>query len=218
MKQYKYSKHHNSKIGPKEAKFICENYGKMGSIKLSKHLNINRNSIIFTLKINNIKLLKPRGSIKIFSPKIESEICEQYKNGMTKQKLGIKYDASENVIKRILKINNIKIRSRSEAQGKKSPGHKNLAGYIVVYLMESEKKLNPNKTSAILQHRLIMARHLNRPLESHENVHHINGKRDDNRLENLELWSTSQPSRQKVTDKIKWAEDLLKFYKTKGYK
>lgn len=63
-----------------------------------------------------------------------------------------------------------------------------------------------------LEHRVVMSDHLGRPLERHESVHHVNGVRADNRLENLELWSSWQPPGQRVEDKIRWARDLLAFY------
>lgn len=62
------------------------------------------------------------------------------------------------------------------------------------------------------EHRLVMERKLGRKLRGSENVHHLDGDRQNNDPSNLELWVKTQPSGQRAEDKVKAAIALLKSY------
>jgi hypothetical protein len=72
----------------------------------------------------------------------------------------------------------------------------NHLGYVMLRCSK-EDKTHPMVSvwQFIAEHRLIMARHLGRCLYDFEVVHHINGIKDDNRLENLQLLTDSEHSR-----------------------
>ena len=92
---------------------------------------------------------------------------------------------------------------------KKGDGHLSKSGYKCIY-----KKNHPNsqKSGLIFEHIFIMSEHLGRPLVKGETVHHRNGIRNDNRIENLELWSSAQCKGQRVEDKIHWCKEFLANY------
>ena len=70
----------------------------------------------------------------------------------------------------------------------------------------------PDWKRSRFEHRVLMEKMLERHLLPNETVHHRNGNRSDNRLLNLELWSSSQPPGQKVEDKVAWAREILVLY------
>jgi len=90
--------------------------------------------------------------------------------------------------------NKILAKTRKRSSHWKGGKHKDHFGYIQVWMPEHP---NAKMGGYIHEHRLVMSKHLNRPLESYEYIHHKNGKKDDNRLSNLEL-TTKKVHRGKV--------------------
>jgi hypothetical protein len=85
-------------------------------------------------------------------------------------------------------------------------------GYKKICKLELRGHPNADKKGTMFEHTLIMSEHLGRALKKGENVHHINGIRHDNRIENLELWHRSQPPGQRLDQKIEWCIEFLKQY------
>ncbi len=82
-------------------------------------------------------------------------------------------------------------------------------GYVSVYLPDHPRAL---ANGYYPQHRQVMEQVIGRVLLESEQVHHRNGVRNDNRPENLELWTKSQPAGQRVVDLLAWAREIEALY------
>lgn len=71
---------------------------------------------------------------------------------------------------------------------------------------------HPTTGRRMPEHRVVMELAIGRPLHKFENVHHVNGVRDDNRPSNLELWTKAQPAGQRVEDLVAWVVDIYPEY------
>lgn len=91
-------------------------------------------------------------------------------------------------------------------------GYLSSIGYKIIY---KEKHPNRWECGRIHEHVFVMSEHLGRALIDGETVHHINGIKHDNRIENLELWDSRHPPGQRVIDKIKFYKEFLEQYGAK---
>lgn len=93
-------------------------------------------------------------------------------------------------------------------------------GYVLVYLEQDDPLYSmTDERGRVFEHRLVVARQLSRPLRSTEQVHHIDGDRSHNVIENLLLmpsWSDHMHAeRLQVKLAASWTEIVATLFPTK---
>jgi hypothetical protein len=107
---------------------------------------------------------------------------------------------------------NSKARTDEQKRGMLKGGrYRDQQGYIHILSPNHPRKTKVG-SGYVREHHLVMEKAIGRYLLPHENVHHKNGVRDDNRIENLELWTKVQPAGQKAEDMVQFAKEILALY------
>lgn len=183
-----------NKYTPDQEKYIVEQYlvGKsmasiMGEIGLA-----NYHTFRMIIKRHGVNLRRRGNKLREMTESERSCIVERWRNGESRHKLCKELSISHVTLNRWL----IQLGETPQNRGRKGEEHPHWKGGRVVssfgYVQILLERNDPyycmaNGMGYTPEHRLVMAEHLRRPLLKHETVHHINGDRTDNCIENLQL-------------------------------
>jgi len=135
---------------------------------------------------------RKRGGARTLNESQMLDIAKRWKSGESQASIARSYNLSQPIISTALKFHGITGKERAPRGSRhgfwKGGRSKTEYGYLLVAVERPDPLFSMATISGYaLEHRLVMARSLGRPLLPTETVHHINGKRDDNRIENLQL-------------------------------
>lgn len=123
----------------------------------------------------------------VLSPEDQKRLADRYEAGEKSEDLARCFNTNLNTVTKIVR----RLGGRVRALGKPWRGDSFLTkeGYRMLSILPGDPIADPMRYSNghILEHRLVMARSIGRPLRDEETVHHVNGDRTDNRPENLQL-------------------------------
>ncbi len=164
----------------------CQSTRETGS-----HFGINTRVVREILHRRDV--FEPQWQEKPISEEMALEIVAEWNSGAPLARIAISRGIGKARLKRILIEHGIVPQERRPH----GPGHgswkggrfKNAkSGYWWVHVNPDDPmRIMATNNGHMMEHRLVIARAIGRPLERNETVHHINGDRKDNRLENLQL-------------------------------
>lgn len=180
-------------LSEEQEKAVVERYvGGSDANALAREFGCSSWVINKTVSMAGLKK-KPKGNrLRSTTDEQKLQIVSLYTQGMSQEEVGSIVGISQPVVSRVLVSANVTMRGLHPSGDK----HGNWVGGVTEradgYLMErvtTDDSFACMRTGSgyVLQHRLVVARSLGRPLKTSETVHHINGDRKDNRIENLQI-------------------------------
>lgn len=145
-----------------------------------------------SLRNMGVELRRRGGADRQFTEDQVSDMARRWMAGESQTKIAEAYNSKQTTISRVLRKHGIETDTRhakGDRHGNWNGGkHVSKYGYTLIRVSNDSPYFSMcNNAGYAMEHRLVMAQHLGRPLDKIETVHHINGNRSDNRIENLQL-------------------------------
>ena len=162
---------------------------------LAAEYGINRKTVTTLVRRNGGRVRhqgSDSGAPRFPDAEWQARVTALRDEGLSQADIGKQLGMSQAVVSRILRragYPTVISRSGDKHGSWKGGRHRNELGYVLVW-MEPTDPFAPDmrlSNGYVLEHRIVMARAIGRPLRRSETVHHINGRRDDNRIGNLQL-------------------------------
>jgi transposase-like protein len=156
-------------------------------LQVAQELGLGQGTAYRILQRNGITLRNPNFAE---TPEIIETIRQMCNQGIGIREIAKRFNVSTSPIQRIMQENGIE---SSFGIGEKHQSWKggrriDSKGYVLVWVdPQDPMAVMAIADNMVREHRLVMAREIGRPLKPYETVHHINGDRTDNRIENLQL-------------------------------
>ena len=175
---------------PEKATLLADYASGLSESAIAEKYGCNCSSVHGALKKAGAKM-RPRGNWERVTTTDEAkEISVQYHELVSQAAVAVLRGISNTRVSRALRMAGHATGCKSGSAHPSWKGGRCAApgGYIQVWV-SSDDPLNcmAQRNGYVMEHRLVMARSLGRPLLSDETIHHINGDRKDNKLNNLQL-------------------------------
>ena len=159
---------------------------------ISRDFSVTFQTVLAILHREGVQVNRRGNRYREFTSEQVAEMGRLWAGGMSQHAIGQQHGVSQAVVSRVLRSHGIAVAPR-KAEGARHGSWKGGTtttpyGYVLVAVSPSDPmSAMRSRQGYVMMHRLVMARSLGRVLRDDETVHHINGDRTDNRLENLQL-------------------------------